>query len=141
MIPFFTDRITMPLPPLIASAADLVTTHEAIREGFLKQALAKTNQAAPFIEEAELLSAGLSVVENPDTLDKIEIKNLRNALIAASGFSDKARSRLTEPELNAALHEVLKLIIQSEPQNWRQEIVSDVTQLDYGRRIWAGFLE
>ena len=44
------------LPRHISSAADLTTTHDQVRGGFLAQALAKTMRAVPFVEDANRLS-------------------------------------------------------------------------------------
>jgi len=40
------------LPPHIKTAADLVTSHEMIREGFLRQAFTKTQEAEPYVAAA-----------------------------------------------------------------------------------------
>ncbi len=76
------------IPPSIRSAKDLITAHEVIREGFLKQAMTKTQKASPYVAEARRLSAILQTVENVESL--LHHKDIRLPLLAAAGFSDKA---------------------------------------------------
>ncbi len=107
----------------INTAADLVTSRAATRDGFLKQALAKTRRAAPYIQEANELSAALESAADVTVLESTAAKNIRDALFAAAGFSDKARAKLSDAELEPALRLVLEQIQTSAPDSWRREIV------------------
>jgi len=107
----------------IERAEDLVTTHEAVRQGLLEQALVKTTKAVPFIDEARALAAALHAVDGIDQLATAHVAALRTQLVAAAGFSDKAKSHLSEKELDGALGAVLTSIRDSAGEAWRDEIV------------------
>ena len=49
------DDLNPTQPKFVKSARDLVTSHEATRQGFLGQALAKTEKATLYVEEAKQL--------------------------------------------------------------------------------------
>lgn len=107
----------------IQSPKDLVTPREATRQGFLRQALEKTERAQSFIERAFQLRDYLNSIDHVPDLSSLEDLNLKNALIAASGFSDKAKSNLTEQELADSLSSVLEAIIRQAGVHWRDEVV------------------
>ncbi len=92
----------------IKNAGNLQTKHRAICDGFLAQALQKTEKAAPFIKEAEVFYGVLKKVKSVEEL--LASTKYRNDLASACGFSDKARSQLTEAELNGAIKKVLTRI-------------------------------
>jgi hypothetical protein len=106
---------------LIKSHNDLITSHKAICEGFLLQALAKIDQASPFVAQADLLLKKLKEVN--DIKDLVQKKEIEKFLIAAAGFSDKARSRLQQNELDKVLEDVLNKISENAGDQWREEIV------------------
>ncbi len=99
------------LPPHIQKPSDLVTSHRAVCEGFLSQAQAKTQKAAPVVGQAKLLLAALHKVANVESL--LKLKEFRSDLIAAAGFSAKARGHLSDAELDAAVSEVFEKIFFS----------------------------
>jgi hypothetical protein len=81
------------IPRYIASAKDLVTTHEATCQGFLDQAKVKAEKAANYIEkgrefwkELKKTATVSNVPSNP---------RLQEGLIATAGVSAKARNYLT----------------------------------------------
>ena len=80
------------LPKFIQSARDLITSHEATREGFLSQALAKTHKAEPYIAQARRLLDSLNCVASID--EAVGLTAIRTDLLAAAGFSDKVQSHL-----------------------------------------------
>jgi type II restriction enzyme len=108
-------------PPRIRSAKQLVTSHRAVCEGFLLQAVAKTQRAAPFVEEAREFWRLLACVHDIHTLPGRS--DLRGYLLAAAGFSDKAKSHLSKPELRLALKAVIETIAADAGSDWREEIV------------------
>lgn len=105
----------------IQKSKDLQTSHSAIRDGFLSVALLKTEKAKPYIAEAkkfrEALMAATSVT------DLLSLTEYRNALVSACGFSDKAKSKLTDEELNAAVREVLDRIHKEAGKEFRDVIL------------------
>lgn len=109
------------IPKLIKTAIDLQTKHQAICDGFLAQALQKTERARPFIQEAKTFFSALEMVSSVD--DLLTIPKLRNDLASACGFSDKARSQLTDSELNGAIKRVLTRIYKEDGSDFRENIL------------------
>ncbi|HLL78795.1 MAG TPA: AvaI/BsoBI family type II restriction endonuclease [Ktedonobacteraceae bacterium] len=109
--------------PNVRSSNDLITSRAATRDGFLKQAFTKTHKAAPYISEAHELAHVLEHIEDIDQLSHISNPRVQAALIAAAGFSDKARGWMHDSELEPALAQVLEHIKHNAPEAWREEIV------------------
>lgn len=108
-------------PSRIRSASDLVTSHRAVCEGFLSQALTKTEKATPFVQRAQQLWDVLKTV--PDVLSVFDHPEILDDVVAAAGFSDKARSHLSVEELALALLPALRTIDEQSHGLWREEIV------------------
>lgn len=108
-------------PKFIKSAGDLQTKHRAICDGFLRQALQKTEKAEPFVKEAKTFYKALKKVKSAEEL--LESPKYRNDLASACGFSDKARSHLTEAELNGAIKKVLARIYKEAGSEFREDIL------------------
>lgn len=108
-------------PKFIKTATDLQTKHRAICEGFLTQALQKTEKAEPFVEEAKSFYKKLKSVKTVEEL--LASSEYKKDLASACGFSDKARSHLTDAELNSAIKKVLTRIYKEAGQDFREEIV------------------
>ncbi len=108
-------------PKLIKSAGDLQTKHRAICDGFLSQALQKTEKARPFVEKAKTFYTTLKKVKNIEGL----LANLefRKDLASACGFSDKAMARLSSTELNGAVKKVLGKIYKESGKEFRENIL------------------
>ena len=96
------------VPQYINTAFDLITSREAICQGFLSQAEDKTRKANPYIEKAAEFWRKLQ--NAPDIATMLESIELKDDLIKAAGFSQKARNRLADNELNMALKKVLETI-------------------------------
>ena len=109
------------LPNFIRSAADLVTSHSAVRAGFLSQALTKTDKATPFIEKAKRLWSALQDVQDINSL--LTNSEFRSDLIAATGFSQKACNQLSKTELDSALRDVLGRLLTTAGTEFREEIL------------------
>ena len=105
----------------IKSGADLQTKHRAICDGFLAQALQKTELATPFVEDAKIFYEALKKVKSVEEI--LTFPKYRNDLASACGFSDKARSKLTEDELNNAIKKVLTRIYKKDNSGFREEIL------------------
>ena len=106
---------------MIKKASELVTSHRAICDGFLAQALTKIEKALPYIQTAQNLLNELRQVSDLTTL--VSSSEVREELLFAAGFSDKARSHLTEKELSAALDQAVKTIADYAKNDWREEVV------------------
>ena len=79
----------------LSCSADLETTYEEIRAGFVALALERNRRATPFVEQARSLKAAASLVSSPAEL--VNIPAIQLALLTASGVSDKAKMHL-QPE-------------------------------------------
>lgn len=109
------------IPKFIKTAADLQTKRRAICDGFLAQALQKTKKADPFVEEAKTFYIALKKVKSVEEL--LASSEHINDLASACGFSDKARSQLTEEELSNAIKKVLTRIDKEAGSDFREEIL------------------
>jgi len=109
------------LPKFIKSAGDLVTSHQSVRDGFLLQALAKTRKAEPYIAQAHRLWDSLNSVSSIDEV--VKLRAIHTDLLAAAGFSDKARNHLGSDELTDALSRVVVQIAKEHGGKWREEIL------------------
>jgi type II restriction enzyme len=101
----------------------LVTTREAVRQGFLQQALSKAQRAKPYIATAIRLSEFLADKDQIPPWETLGDTEIQDAFIAASGFSDKARSQLDPQVVISSVMKVLQTIQTQSPQSWRDEMV------------------
>ena len=111
-------------PKFIRSHKDLITTAESTRQGFLEQALKKTEVAEAFVDSANRLRESLKTAANPE--EAIAIRSIRAELIAAAGFSDKASNYFSASELRQALNTVLERIYEESEGaaiDWRDNVV------------------
>jgi type II restriction enzyme len=112
------------VPKFINSPSDLITSHKATVEGFLKQALAKTEKATPYSEAATKFHQALQKVQDINTLNVLlDDLNYRSGLIAAAGFSLKAAAHLTKEELDDAIKKVFSTLKDKFGESFREEIV------------------
>jgi len=105
----------------IKSYKDLVTSHKAIRDGFLEQALKKTTEATPYIAQALRLQTRLQEIH--DLAGLIDASDIRDEMVAAAGFSYKSAHYFSAVELEEALFEILSKVEAHAPSDWRSEIV------------------
>jgi len=105
----------------IKSPKDLVTPIDVTQSGFLQQALRKTKEVNPYVDRAKYLLSKLQLVKKPQ--DLINMKEIRDDLITAAGFSDKATNYFSPPELKSALLKVLQEIENKAGSDWQTEIV------------------
>mgnify|MGYP001620138007 FL=1 len=109
------------LSKFIKTASDLQTKHRTICDGFLEQALQKTEKAAPFVKDARDFYAALKKVKSVEEL--LASQKHRDNLAYACGFSDKAKSQLTDSELNGAIKRVLTRIHKEAGPEFRENIL------------------
>lgn len=105
----------------ITSAKDLVTSHEQTRAGFIEAALEKNLKAAPFVEAAKTLKVMASSVSDPNGL--LSIAEIRPALLAASGLSDKALNHFTEEDKTVAIKELISNFLKPAGEQFVDELV------------------
>jgi hypothetical protein len=110
------------LPELkyIQSPKDLVTPIDITQSGFLQQALRKTREASPYVDQAKRLLNKLQVIHAPQEL--LGFPEIRNDLVTAAGFSDKSTNYFSPSQLEEALLKVLQEIEQKAGPDWRTEI-------------------
>ena len=109
------------LPPNIQLPTDLQTTHAETVKGFLSQALAKTTKADVHLVEAKRLASVLQRINDINQI--LADPTIQNALVAASGISDKARNHLSYQDMQNSLAAILKTIAVKNPADWKDEIV------------------
>ncbi len=109
------------VPKYIKKASDLQTQHRAICDGFLSQAIKKTEIADPYVKSAKKFYEALQKTKTID--DLLSLNEFKEELISASGFSDKGKARLTKKELDNSLKEVLKKIMAESNKEFREEIL------------------
>jgi hypothetical protein len=106
---------------LIKSAADLVTSRQDTRAGFIAMALEKNYIAIPYIEEAKALKALASQVKKPK--DLLLIKDLQVGLLTASGLSDKSLNYLNEDDRTVAIIGLIEKFLEPAGENFIDELV------------------
>lgn len=106
---------------LIKSPQDLRTTHDATRRGFLRQAEVKTKEAMPYVQNAKAFYRALKSAPTIESI--VSLTEFRNDLIAACGFSDKAKARLTDKEIDQSIQTVLIEIQRIAGNEFREEIL------------------
>lgn len=105
----------------VKSPGDLVTSIDVTQAGFLRQALRKTKEANPYVDRAKYILDELQFVKKPQ--DLANMKEIRDDLIAAAGFSDKAANYFLPSELEDALSKVLQEIEKKAGSDWQTEII------------------
>lgn len=106
----------------INAAADLVTTPEARRSGFLEYALRRNKESIPFIDRSKALKAVLEAhTQHPR--DILTLSNIRGSLLEAAGISVKAKAHLSEADKNGLLHEFIEKILLPSGQAYIDEII------------------
>lgn len=110
----------MPGLKYIQSPKDLVTPIDITQSGFLQQALRKTREASPYVDQAKRLLNKIQVAHAPQEL--LGFQEIRNDLVTAAGFSDKSTNYFSASQLEEALLKVLQEIEQKAGPDWRAEI-------------------
>jgi hypothetical protein len=103
------------------SSADLETTYEATRAGFVALALEKNHRATPFVAEARALQEAASHAANPAEL--LKIKGIESGLLTAAGLSDKAVSHLQPEDKVAAVNELIRNFLEPAGAKFVEELV------------------
>lgn len=95
---------------VITRYSDLITSDEATRSGFMEQAREKTLRAAQFIQRARALEAAISNITSTDQV--LHLTDVRDEIIAAAGFSDKAKGKFSSSALDGAIKSILDSIYE-----------------------------
>ncbi len=105
----------------IKNAADLVTSREQTRAGFIEAAFAKNRKAQPYIEQAKTLKSLASQAASP--LELLDISEIRNSLLTASGLSDKSFKYFTKDDKTEAIKKMISEFLDPAGENFVDELV------------------
>jgi len=105
----------------LKSAADLETTYEAVRAGFVALALEKNRRATPYVAQARALKAAASQAQRP--ADLLKIPGIQSALITAAGISDKAANHLQKTDKLKAVKELIANFLEPAGASFVEELV------------------
>lgn len=95
---------------IIKSPADLVTSREQTRAGFIAFALEKNRRSTPIIESAKSFKVFASRAKTPK--DLLKISEIRPALLATDGLSDKAVNYFTENDQDKAILSLIENFLE-----------------------------
>uniref|UniRef100_UPI004027B95B AvaI/BsoBI family type II restriction endonuclease n=1 Tax=Prevotella sp. TaxID=59823 RepID=UPI004027B95B len=105
----------------IRCAQDLITTHEQTRAGFIEAALEKNRKALPYIEDAKTLKLYASKAKTP--MDLLNISNIRQGLLTASGLSDKSLKYFNDSDKMDAIKKMIEEFLLPAGRGFVDELV------------------
>ena len=105
----------------ITNAEDLITSHEQTRAGFIEAALEKNRKAKPYIEAASTLKIMASRANNPREL--LDLPQIRQSLLAASGLSDKSLAYFTDEDKTIAIKKLIEEFLIPAGEHFIDELV------------------
>ncbi|MDN3513207.1 MAG: type II restriction endonuclease [Candidatus Brocadia sp.] len=107
--------------PHLKSSKGLETTYEAVRAGFVAQALEKNRQATPYVEEARALKVAASTAKTPVAL--LNIPDIQSALLTAAGVSEKATNHLLPRDKEEAIKGLIDNFLEPAGKKFVEELV------------------
>jgi Restriction endonuclease BsobI len=105
----------------LTAAADLATSYQAYRAGFVSLALERNRRATPFVDEARKLKAAAAKAKTP--ADLLKITDIRHALLTAAGISDKAAGHLEETDKTEAIAGLIGTFLDPAGADFVEELV------------------
>ena len=105
----------------ITSAQDLVTPHKETRAAFISFALIKNNMAAPYVASAKSLKVLASAASSPE--DLLKIPDIQQALLSASGLSDKALQYFNDDDKKSAIQQLIDKFLKPAGESFVDELV------------------
>lgn len=105
----------------LTSDTDLKTSYEAYRAGFVSLALEKNRRATPYVAEARALKFAAQQARNPSAL--LKMTEIRPALLAAAGISDKASKHLNDSDKMEAIAELIRTFLEPSGEHFVEELV------------------
>ena len=106
----------------VKKAADLVTTHESHRSGFLEYALRKGKESIPYIDKAKTLKLILEE-KTKSPRDILALDEIKSSCYEAAGVSVKANKYLTIEDLNDTLLEFIKEFLEPAGKQYIDELI------------------
>lgn len=116
-----TPPSSLPYRDHLQSQADLVTTYEATRAGFVALALEKNRKAAPYVAEARALQLAATSARTP--ADLLNIEGIEAGLLTAAGLSDKALVHLLPQDRQEAVANLIKNFLEPADGKFIEELV------------------
>lgn len=105
----------------LSNSAQLVTTYEAVRAGFVALALERNRRATPYIEEARVLQSLASQVSSPK--DLLTLDTIQPALLTAAGVSDKASGHMLPEHKLQAIQGLIQDFLEPSGESFAEELV------------------
>jgi type II restriction enzyme len=105
----------------ITKPEDLVTSYNETRAGFITIALEKNRRATPYVAEARALQHRTTAIESPEKL--LDVRDIRNGLIAAAGLSDKAAGHLGEDGCVVAIKAFIEKFLIPAGDKFKEELI------------------
>lgn len=105
----------------LKSVDDLKTTYEEYRAGFIAFALEKNKRSTPYIERARALKVAASVAKTPK--DLLYLEDIQDALLYASGISDKAKKFLTEDDKRESINNLIENFLEPAGKEFIDELI------------------
>lgn len=105
----------------IKCAQDLITTREQTRAGFIEAALEKNRKALPYIEDAKTLKLYASRAKAP--MDLLNIPNIRQGMLTASGLSDKSLKYFDDLDKIEAIKKMIEEFLLPTGRGFVDELV------------------
>jgi hypothetical protein len=105
----------------LKNAADLKTTREQIRAGFVALALEKNRRATPFVTQARALQEAASHAEK--AMGLLDLPQIQSALITAAGVSDKASNHLQDDDKKKAVLGLIENFLEPAGSKFVEELV------------------
>lgn len=108
------------IPKHIHTASDLVTSSEAICDGFLRQAIKKVEQASPYVKQALRFREALLKAKTP--ANAMRLHGFTSDLVASAGFSEKSQVYFSAQQLEKAVEKVLQTIYEKNPEGFCDDV-------------------
>ncbi len=105
----------------LSESAELITSYEERRAGFLSLALERNRRATPLVAEARALKSAVSRVSKP--ADLLTMTQLQPALLTAGGLSDKAVNHLLAEDKAKAIRELIEMFLEPAGSAFTDELV------------------
>lgn len=106
---------------LIKKPADLITTHEQTRSGFIAAALEKNRKADKYILRAKHIREDAKKAETPEEL--LQIDSIQGGLLTAAGLSEKSLKYFTDDDKRKAVEELIEKFLKPAGKDFVDELV------------------
>ncbi len=105
----------------ISSSKDLITSYNATRAGFLEMALERNKKANPIVKQAKALKFTAQKTKFAEEL--LNISDIKDALLTAAGFSDKAKHYIHEEDKDNLISEFIQKFLTPAGDSYVDELV------------------